>query len=227
MKQKEKFLIIDVEGAGTIANALTYDVGGAVIDREGKIYETFSFVVREIFFEKEIMNTAYYGWKLPTKYLPFLNNEKRFSVKNFNNTKFFIRDLITKYSIKKVFAYNARYDRNALNNTSRFITPDYKWFFPYGMEFCCIWNMACQVICTQKKYKKFIDKHGLRSEKGNMRTSAEIVYAYMTNNVDFTEEHTGFEDVQIEIQILVKCFRQHKKMTTNLNGFCWRIPQSA
>ena len=39
------------------------------------------------------------------------------------------------------------------------------------------------------------------------------MYIYkITNNVDFTESHTGLEDVLIEKEIFVKCIRQHKKM---------------
>jgi hypothetical protein len=85
--------------------------------------------------------------------------------------------------------------------------------------------MSCQVICTQKSYKKFIDDNGLRTEKGNMKTSAEIVYAYMIDDAKFEEQHTGYEDVKIEVAIMARCFRQHKKMNTSINYACWRIPQ--
>jgi hypothetical protein len=122
-------LVLDVEGVGEIKDALTYDVGGAIVDKSGHIYESFSFLVYDIFFNPEIdMKSAYYAEKIDTHYKP--NIGKKFDVKKFNTVKFFIRDLIAKYNVKKVFAYNMAYDRRALNNTSKFITPEYKWVLP-------------------------------------------------------------------------------------------------
>ena len=57
-------------------------------------------------------------------------------------------------------------------------------------------------------------------------TSAEVVWAYLTDNVDFEEKHTGLEDVKIEVQIMAHCFRQHKKMDKGINRLCWRTPQA-
>ena len=86
--------------------------------------------------------------------------------------------------------------------------------------------MACQLICTQKNYIRFCLENGFVSPSGNIKTSAETVYAYMTNNADYDENHTGLEDVLIETKILAKCFAQHKRVEKNINRFCWRIPQS-
>ena len=44
---------------------------------------------------------------------------------------------------------------------------------------------------------------------------------------DFKEEHKGLEDVRIEVEIMAHCFRQHKKMNTNINTSCWRLVQKA
>ena len=38
----------------------------------------------------------------------------------------------------------------------------------------------------------------------------------ISKNNDFTESHTGLEDVLIEKEILVYCFKQHKKMERRL-----------
>ena len=102
----------------------------------------------------------------------------------------------------------------------------YRYFFPKHVEFGCIWHLACQVICTQKLYKEWAKSNGLVSEKkGNISTNAETVYAYITNQNGFKEEHTGLSDVLIEVDILAHCFKQHKKMDSRINRLCWRIPQ--
>lgn len=53
--KKNFYLVIDVEGAGEIFDAKVYDVGGAIVDKKGNIYESFSFLVNEIFDNTEIM----------------------------------------------------------------------------------------------------------------------------------------------------------------------------
>lgn len=45
---------------------LVYDCGWAVVDTKGNIYETASYVNRDIFNdERDLMRTAYYNWKIP------------------------------------------------------------------------------------------------------------------------------------------------------------------
>lgn len=223
---KDYYLVLDVETANSTNDPLVYDLGFAVCDRKGNIYEAESYVVSDIFYkETELMQTAYYHEKLPKYYEGI--KEKAFKVINFYTAKKRIADLIEKYNIKAVCAYNASFDTKALNTTQRYLTNSkYRYFLPYGTEVYCIWHMACQVICTQKRYIKFCLDNGFVSESGNIKTSAETVFAYMTKNEKYEECHTGLKDVLIETQIMAKCFAQHKKMNKKINRLCWRIPQS-
>lgn len=223
---KDYYLVLDVETANSTDDPLVYDLGFAVCDPKGNIYEAESYVVSDIFYkETELMQTAYYHEKLPKYYEGI--KEKAFKVINFYTAKKRIADLIEKYNIKAVCAYNASFDTKALNTTQRYLTNSkYRYFLPYGTEVYCIWHMACQVICTQKRYIKFCLDNGFVSESGNIKTSAETVFAYMTKNEKYEECHTGLQDVLIETQIMAKCFAQHKKMNKKINRLCWRIPQS-
>lgn len=223
---KDYYLVLDVETANSTDDPLVYDLGFAVCDRKGNIYEAESYVVSDIFYkETELMQSAYYHEKLPKYYEGI--KEKAFKVINFYMAKKRIADLIEKYNIKAVCAYNASFDTKALNTTQRYLTNSkYRYFLPYGTEVYCIWHMACQVICTQKRYIKFCLDNGFVSESGNIKTSAETVFAYMTKNEKYEECHTGLQDVLIETQIMAKCFAQHKKMNKKINRLCWRIPQS-
>ena len=223
---KDYYLVLDVETANSTNDPLVYDLGFAVCDRKGNIYEAESYVVSDIFYkETELMQTAYYHEKLPKYYEGI--KKQAFKVINFYMAKKRIADLIEKYNIKAVCAYNASFDTKALNTTQRYLTNSkYRYFLPYGTEVYCIWHMACQVICTQKRYIKFCLDNGFVSESGNIKTSAETVFAYMTKNKKYEECHTGLQDVLIETQIMVKCFAQHKKMNKKINRLCWRIPQS-
>jgi hypothetical protein len=225
--KKKMILVIDVETANMLDDPLVYDMGMVMTDKEGKIYEQHSFLVRDVFEDgqNELMTSAYYAKKIPL-YLEKLNN-KEIVVKSFSSVRFFMKTLMEKYGCTTVAAYNANFDKTALNTTQRYLTSSkYRYFFPYNTEIICIWNMACQVLFTQKRFQKKAIANNWVSAKGNLQTSAEIGFQYITKDSQFQEEHTGLADVLIEIQIMVKCFQQKKKMTTGINRWCWKIPTS-
>lgn len=224
-KQKEKFIVLDVETANDIPDTLTYDVSFMVADESGKIYHEHAFAISDIFTdEKDLMQCCYYAKKLPLYEQRIA--DKKIKVVSIFTVRRLIAKYITEYNIKKVYAYNASFDRNALNTTQRYLTKSkYRWFFPYGVEICCIWHMACQTICNRMNYCLFCVKNGYYSKSKNMTTNAETVYKFLTQDKNFEEEHTGLSDCRIELQILCKCLQYHEKINRYINRGCYRIPQ--
>lgn len=223
--KKHFYLVVDVETTNDTNDPLVYDFGYAVTDRMGRIYETGSYINRDIFFGmRDLMDSAYYAHKIPT-YLAEIEEGKH-EVASLYEIREKVKDIFKRYPIKAVFAYNARFDRNALNTTQRYETKSkFRWFFPYGTEIWDIWNFACNTICLQKGYVKFCKEYGFVSAKGNILTNAEAVYAYMNKVPTFKEEHKGLEDVRIEVAILAKCYATHKKAVRKINPACWMVPQ--
>ena len=226
MSSKKYYLVLDVETANSTDDALVYDLGYAVCDKKGNIYEADSFVVSDIFYkEAELMQSAYYAKKIPM-YIEGIKS-RAFNVVTFYEARAKLLEAMRRYNVEAVCAYNANFDYTALNTTQRWLTKSkYRFFLPHGTKVYCIWHMACQLICTQKAYIKFCLENDFVSPSGNIKTNAETVYAYMTGDICYEENHTGLEDVLIETKILAKCFAQHKKVEKNINKFCWRIPQA-
>ena len=224
-RTKEMYLVIDTETCNTIEQPLPYDVGYAICDRYGNIVLEKSFVVAETFLDMpEAMQSAYYAEKIP-RYWEDIKNGTRV-VKSIWNIRRELHTDMKTYSVKWVGAYNMGFDKKALNNVMRYTTKSFcRWFFPFGTEFFCIWSMACQTLLNTTSYIKFAIENGLESDKGNILTSAESCYRFLTNSVDFEESHTGLEDVRIEVEIMAKCFATHKKMDKSINSACWRLPQ--
>jgi len=211
-KRKSYFLVIDTETANGLTDSLVYDCGFTIIDKQGNVYQKHSYVISDIFIgQAELMKTSYYSQKIP-QYDIDLKNGTRTMINCYTLRRTVI-DIMKLYNVQKVWAFNAQFDINALNSTVKFTTKGkYKYFFPYGTSINCIWAVACQTLCIQTKYFKFIQKKELFTQTG-IKTSAEVVYQFITNT-DVIEEHTALEDAIIESQILVKCLKQHKKMTT-------------
>ena len=210
-RRKNYFLVLDTETVNGLDDPLVYDLGFVVADRKGNIYERHSYIIYDIFVAcRDLMESAYYAEKI-TNYEIALK-AKQHKLVTFSTAKKIVAEVMAKYGITDVWAFNARFDRNSLDTTQRWLTKSkYRYFFPYGTEICCIWAVACQTICQQKAYFKFIQKNELVN-KGRVKTSAEVVYQYLNQKPNYEEEHTGLEDVLIELEILVKCFRQHKSI---------------
>lgn len=224
-RKKEWYLVIDTETCNTIEQPFPYDIGYAICDRYGNIVIERSFMVAEIFINhKDLMKSAYFAEKIP-QYWEDLKNGKR-ELKSIFNIRKQIHTDMKNYKVKKVGAYNMGFDKRALNNDIRYCSKSFfRWFFPFGTEYFCIWHMACQVLLNSTSYVKFALQNGLVSEKDNILTNAECCYQFLTKNLDFKEEHTGLEDVRIEVDILAKCYSTHKKMDKSINSACWRLPQ--
>ncbi len=225
MREKRKFLVIDTETANGLDYPLVYDFGMAVTDKTGHIYEKHSFLINDVFvLEQELMQSAYYAEKIPM-YMEKIHNQE-IQMIDFMRLKGLVYEVMKKHNISIVCAYNASFDRRALNNTLRYLTKSAKRFFmPYGTEWNCIQHMACQVIFTQKIYQKVAIRENWITPKGFLSTNAENAFKYITGNYQFVEAHTALADVEIEIQIMERCYRQHKKMLKNPYRAAWRIPQ--
>lgn len=223
-KRKHYVLVLDTETANTIqdgkkmdmSNVLVYDCGWSVVDTKGNVYEERSFVNRDIFcYERELMQSAYYGWKIP-RYVAEIQAGMRTMADFYEIRQAMLADM-EKYGITEVVAHNARFDYNALNCTERYITQSkFRYFFPYGTEIWDTMKMARDVIHNMPTYRKFCEEHGLVTATGRLSTTAESLYKFITKNPDFAESHTALEDVQIEREIMWYCYRQHKPMRKKL-----------
>jgi hypothetical protein len=225
---KELALVVDVETAGGFNNPLVYDLGLAVVVRAtGEIIESRSLIVYDVFVGmKNEMQSAYYAEKIPTYDAGIKRGDH--DLVRFFTAWGIVRELVAKYGISRVYAYNAGFDRGALDNTLRVVSGGrYRHFMPRSVRWCCIWHMACQTILSQKRYRRFATANNMVSAAGNIRTSAEAAYAYMTNQPHFIEAHTGLEDVKIEAAILAYVLRQKKRVSEKIARNPWRIPQSA
>lgn len=200
----EKMLILDVETTNSLDDALIYDLGFAVIDQTGKIFEGGSYVVADIFLNDELMKEAYFADKIP-QYKEDLRNGKRI-MRRWKTLKFIMRDIIKQYEITKILAYNVRFDWNAILTTERYLTKSkYRYFLPFGCYPLDILKMARKKYKDDEKYLSFCKENGYMITENRARFTAEVMYKFLTGDNNFTESHTGFEDVQIEKEIFINC----------------------
>ena len=219
--REKRFIVLDTETADDVTHPLPYDVGWIVTNKKGEILESHSYVVYEIYCkEKELMQTAYYAEKIP-QYEVDIEQGTRV-IKSFWTIRKIFHECVARNNVTELYAYNMEFDKRALNNdTEKICQPWLKRFFPKNVEYKCIWRMACELLMTRPSFIKWAEKNRCESPKGNLYTSAEVCYRYITKDANFVESHTGLEDTLIENEILHYCLRQKKKYSAEPNSACW------
>lgn len=189
------------------SNMFVYDCGWAVVDDCGNVYRTRSYVNADIFLdEKALMKSAYYADKIPN-YWKDIKAGKRILAKWSNIHKALLQD-IKNYNITEIYAHNCLFDKISLNQTERWLTKSkYRFFLPYGIKVCDTLRMAKELIAPLEDYRQFCLDNGFMTNHKipQVRLSAEVLYRYISGNLDFVEQHTGLEDVLIEKEILAFC----------------------
>lgn len=216
-KRKKYFMVLDTETCPidreleevTPTNMLVYDIGYTITDKKGNVYRTGSYIVSDIFFGEfySKMQSSYYANKIP-KYMEQIASGERV-VKTWKQISFILRKVLEEFDINVVVAHNARFDYGVLRNTKDYLE-EYP-MLPY-VEWWDTLKMARSILKERKSYKRFCEDNNYMTKNNQCRFTAEIIYRYLTNDLEFEESHTGLEDTLIEKDILAFCIKQHKKM---------------
>lgn len=74
-----------------------------------------------------------------------------------------------------------------------------------------IWGMACNRLVNCAKYKGLCIENSMLTNSGEyFKTSAEAVYRFLRDEMDFEEAHTALADAEIESAILAKMLKRGK-----------------
>lgn len=201
---KNIYCTLDTEtfGGATCPKGI-YHLAGIIHDRQGTILATFNYLIAEHY---EKIEKDSYGKRNFEKYQKMIEDGIVTMISSENAAIEMVNSICDFYGVRYMMAYNSGFDyvktvcRRLIENR----------------EFIDIYLMTLQTITHVKKYANFCRENGFRSSSGKfVATSAESVYAYLTNNSEYKEEHTAFEDSKIEMQIFLACQKMHKKYTKN------------
>ena len=201
-----KVMIFDTETT-SLMKPFCYNNGYVVVDSEtGAIYEKKDFVIEQIWHNLPLFESAYYAEKRPI-YVKRMKARKVKMIKFGYMCREMAKD-IKKYNIEYAFAYNSNFDEKVFN----FNCDWFKCINPFdNVEIKDIRGYAHKFLIN-KDFKAFCERHELFTDSGNYSTTAETMYKYITNKIDFTEEHTALSDSIIEWEILKECINKGGKI---------------
>ena len=204
--KKTIYCTLDTETVGgATAPTGTYNLGCVIHDRYGNILATTSLLIMEHY---DGIRHDDYAKKNFYIYENRLASGEISAVATETDAFNIIRNLCCFYGVKYVMAYNTGFD--LVKTVCKNLVPEF--------EFIDIYLMVLQTICHQKKYADFCRENNFRSATGkSCATSAENVYAYITKNPNYKEEHTALSDAYIEMEIFIRCLKMHKKFSKNIH----------
>ena len=225
--QKERYLLfVDTETIGSLFvkdSVLPFEIGTKVFDLEKqKVVREKSYLVRRFFNNKYIMLSTFSATKYPS-YFDKLNNDKRYKTCSVNDIMQDLQKVISRYGIKIMVAHNGNFDKTAICR----LCEDFGIENPFeNLDLLDTMELS-KVITFSKDYANYCiaNKDILNSVKdscfitnsGRVRTTAQAIYSFITQNPTFEESHTGLEDIDIEIEIFKKSMEMLGNTIVNLN----------
>lgn len=217
MATKKFGVLLDTETVSKQGKTLVYDLAWLVIDNNGNVIEEHNFIIDEVYsdfpalFDSQFITYGKYQWysdALAHGILESIPLEQAL-----NALYLSLRD----YDVSFVTAYNIPFDLRAINETCECFDQTnpidvFEGRFQKKLDVMDLWRLAESHIVT-KPYKRFCVDNGFLTDKHKKpKTSAEIVYRWISNDVDFVEDHTALSDCLIEAEIYVKCKRKKKRI---------------
>lgn len=210
MNRLKKYIVLDTETCGSIGYPLPYNISWNVCDKNGTVYRTRNYVVKEIFFgEPYRMKTCYYAEKLPQYYKAIKDGS--IIVAKFTTIINRLLEDREYFKCDTISAHNARFDKRALENASDYLLHEV-FSLPSITNIYDTMEMAKATICSLKSYQTFCTENNLLTPTGRIPSNAQALYCFLTNDPSFKEAHTALEDTLIEKEILKRCLASHKAM---------------
>ena len=213
-------MIFDTETT-SVNKPFCYDVGYNLVNTDTEeILVKRHYIVEQVWHNLPLFESAYYKDKRQS-YVSLMRSKKVLLEKWGYIMRQIARD-IKQYNIESAYAYNSDFDDGVMN----FNNDWFKTINPFeNVPIYDIWAMATNFITNRPEYRRFCEENNYFTEGNNYKTSAEVVFRFITGNKDFEEAHMGLMDAEIESAILFHCVKElGAKFDTSytLNKICKR-----
>ena len=226
LKNEKYLMFIDTETIGSLfakESVLPFEIGMKIFDTETQeVVKEKSYLVRKFFNNKYIMLSSFSATKYPS-YFEKIDTDKRYKVYSVKEIAQDIEKIANRYNIKIMVAHNGGFDKNAMTR----LFEEFGTNNPFEKIDLLDTMELSKVITYSKDYTNYCieNKNRLNSVKescfitnsGRVRTTAQAIYCYLSNNSQFEEAHTGLEDIDIEIEIFKASLERLGNTLVNLN----------
>lgn len=192
--------IFDTETT-SIEKPFAYNIGWCIYNTDShKVVYKADYVAEQIWHNLELFTTAYFADKRDW-YIGQMKSRKITMDKLGHITQLMCR-VFKQFDVQAAFAYNSDFDERVFN----FCCDWFKIKNPFdNIPIYDVRGYVHKVIAFTPEYQKFCDDNELYTDSGNYSTTAENVYRFIKQDINFVEQHTALADSEIELEILLYC----------------------
>ena len=193
-------VVFDTETT-SLEKPFVYNIGYVIYNTETEtaLIER-DFVVKQTWNNRELFTTAYYTDKRDL-YIRRMRGKTAELEYLGRITQIMARDFAY-HNVTAAFAYNSPFDDKVFTFNCEW----YKVRNPFdNIPIYDIRGYVFKKIAFTDDYKEFCEENELFTESGNYSTTAENVYRFIKQDLNFDEEHTALADSKIELEILTTC----------------------
>ena len=195
-----KILVFDTETID-IKDLDMFDFGYVLIE-DGKIIDKGSYLIEEVY-GTELFKRAYYYEKNKIRYEEKLANGQ-IEIKSMEEVRELFNIAAKKADIIAGFVID--FDIRVLNyNYKKYLGKEKVISIAELSNKFTVIDISllfALIYSDKKEYKEFCIANGYMTDKGNYKTTAEVMYRFITENLEHEEEHTAFSDSIEEFEIM-------------------------
>lgn len=228
---KRYTLILDTETVSnnkgfSLYGNYVFDIGATLCvieDTNITILENFNYLVEEIYKDEDLMKNYFFG---ENRLNSFYKENNDIEVCPWNKIVEHFKRIIEDFEIEDYAAFNITFDMNSIQSTCDKLKTDNPFKDLTKVD---LYNKSCQALADDENYKIFCVENGRVTEKGNIKSDAESVFAYLFNAPSIIESHTALLDAILETKIYQWLLKEEKEQDTFFedtpNTQAWRLVQ--
>lgn len=228
---KRYTLILDTETVSnnkgfSLYGNYVFDIGATLCvieDSNITILENFNYLVEEIYKNEDLMKNYFFG---EDRLNSFYKENSDIEVRSWNKIVEHFKKIIEDFEIEDYAAFNITFDMNSIQSTCDKLKTDNPFKDLTKVD---LYNKSCQALADDENYKIFCVENGRVTEKGNIKSDAESVFAYLFNAPSIIESHTALLDAILETKIYQWLLKEEKEQDTFFedtpNTQAWRLVQ--
>ena len=228
---KRYTLILDTETVSnnkgfSLYGNYVFDIGATLCvieDSNITILENFNYLVEEIYKDEDLMKNYFFG---EDRLNSFYKENNDIEICSWNKIIELFKKIIEDLEIEDYAAFNITFDMNSIKSTCDKLKTDNPFKDLTKVD---LYNKSCQALADDENYKIFCVENGRVTEKGNIKSDAESVFAYLFNASSIIESHTALLDAILETKIYQWLLKEEKEQDTFFedtpNTQAWRLVQ--
>lgn len=203
LKKVKNYLLVDVETCDN--SRVIMELSCIVVNSRLAKSEEHCYIIQQVWENEEYRNGIYSKNKL--EHWQELLDSGKAELISIYHLYHKINKIIKDKEITVFSAYNVNFDYSAIEKTYHRYGIDKRQNYKeenqlYKLDKFCLWNYAKKHYCS-KDYVKWALKNKKFTPTLKLKSSAETLYQYLSENDYFIETHFGIEDLQIEYTILI------------------------